>query len=256
MALADRFEMLVITQLVIRELLQYAQGPLRQVVGEELSAELEVALRERLQQVEAALAAVETRYPAYTEALRARYLARVALRLEGQRYREHLGQALISREVYADLQQDLKARWERVNHRPPLDLGLDLSDLIGRVPLFRALTPERLAPIAAQLRPDLAVPGERVIRRGDRGLRMYFLVSGDVTVRTDDQRHITLGPGSFFGEMALLSRAPRNADVLAQGFCHLLVLEARDFRRVLRGNPALREEIESVAKERQSTTTG
>lgn len=250
-ALADRFEMLLITQLVVRELAQYAEGALRQVVGDDLAAELEIALHSRLQQLNAALVAVETRYPAYTEALRQRYLARVALRLEDRRYREHLEQALISREVYADLQRDLKLRWDRVDARPPLDLGLSLSSLIGRVPLIRDLPPERQGTIAAQLRPDLAMPGERIIRRGARGHRMYFLVSGEVTVLTEDGRRVQLGPGSFFGEMALLSNARRNADVSAEGFCHLLVLEGRDFRRVLRADGTLKRKIESVAAERR-----
>mgnify|MGYP001950044309 FL=1 len=153
--------------------------------------------------------------------------------------------------IRADLQRDLKLRWEKVDQRPPLDLGLTLSSLVGRVPLFRDLPADRQATIAAQLRPDLAMPGERVIRHGTRGLRMYFLVSGEVTVHAEGDRRITLGPGSFFGEMALLSQAPRNADVVAEGFCHLLVLEARDFRRVLRADSALKEKIESVAAQRR-----
>jgi len=250
-ALADRFETLVITQLVVGELLQYATSSLRSIMGDELAAELEVALRQRLLQIEAAVAAVETRYPRYTEALREQYLARVALRLEDISYQEHLREALISREVYADLQRTLKERWELVNRRPPLDLGLDLADLIARVPLFRDLPRERQATLATLLRPDLAMPTERIITRGTRGTRMYFLVAGEVQVQLK-AGDVELGPGSFFGEMSLLANEPRNADVTAAGFCHLLVLEARDFQRVLRADPALREKIEAVAAERRA----
>ncbi|HKY94081.1 MAG TPA: cyclic nucleotide-binding domain-containing protein, partial [Kiloniellales bacterium] len=196
-----------------------------------------------------ALAAVETRYPSYTEALRRQYLARVALRLEDTAYGEHLEEALISREVYADLQRDLKERFDKVNRRPPLDLGLDLAHLIAQVPLFQDLPPARQAELASMLRPDLAIPGERIITRGTRGTRMYFLVSGEVSVqlRAGD---IVLGPGDFFGEMALLSNEPRNADITAAGFCHMLVLEARDFQRVIRSDPEIRAKIEQVAADR------
>lgn len=251
-ALADRFESLVITQLVARQLMTYARTSLKEVMGEGVAAELEVLLARRLAQIEVALFAVETRYPSYAEALRAQYLARVALRLQDQSYQERLEQALISREVYADLQRDQKQRWEQANRRPSLDLGLDLADMVGRVSLFDDLPRERLEPIAAQLRPDLAVPGERIIRKGTRGTRMYFLVSGEVAVVLPQGGEIELGPGSFFGEMALLSNAPRNADVVARGFCHLLVLEARDFRRVVRADAELNAKIEAVAAERRA----
>ncbi len=251
-ALADRFESLVISQLVARALMDYAKTSLKEVMGEGVAAELEVLLARRLAQIEVALFAVETRYPSYAEALRAQYLARVALRLQDQSYQERLEQALISREVYADLQRDLKTRWEQVNRRPSLDLGLDLADMIARVSLFHDLPRERLRPIAAQLRPDLAVPGERIIQKGTRGSRMYFLVSGEVAVVLPQGGEIELGPGSFFGEMALLSNAPRNADVVARGFCHLLVLEARDFRRVVRADAELNAKIEAVAAERKA----
>ena len=249
LALAERFETLVIIQLVVGELIQHNESSLRSIMGEGVAAELEVALEARLNQVEAALAAVETRYPSYTEALRRQYLARVALRLEDSSYEEHLEEALISREVYVDLQRDLKTRWELVNRRPPLDLGLDLAHLIAQVPLFRDLPRERQAELATLLRPDLAMPGEHVIAKGTRGTRMYFLVSGEMHVALP-QGHAVLGPGDFFGEMALLSNEPRNADVTAVGFCHLLVLESRDFQRMLRSDPELRAKIEQVAAAR------
>lgn len=251
LTLADRFETLIITQIVVRRLLAYAQTQLKDVMGEEVSAELQTALQQRLDRVNDALAAVDTRYPSYAEALRTQYLARAALRLEGSAYEEHLEQSLISREVFADLQRDLKARWDVVNRRPTLDLGLDLAGMVARVPLFRDLPRARLAPIAAQLRPDLAVPGEHIIVKGSRGNCMFFLVSGEVVVRLP-QGDIALGAGSFFGEMALLSKAPRNADVVARGFCHLLVLEAKDFRRVVKGDPELKAKIEAVAAERRA----
>jgi len=59
-----------------------------------------------------------------------------------------------------------------------------------------------------------------------------------------------MGSGDFFGEMALLSRRPRQADVVALGYCRVLVLSAADFRRFLRDYPRAREEIDRVAKER------
>jgi monovalent cation:H+ antiporter, CPA1 family len=61
---------------------------------------------------------------------------------------------------------------------------------------------------------------------------------------------VRLGSGDFFGEMALLSRRPRQADVVALGYCRVLVLSASDFRRFLTDYPRARAEIDRVAKER------
>ena len=58
-----------------------------------------------------------------------------------------------------------------------------------------------------------------------------------------DGRQIPLGPGEFFGEMALLSRARRSADVTAIDYCQLLVLPERDFRMFVSKHPGLRAEL-------------
>ena len=71
-------------------------------------------------------------------------------------------------------------------------------------------------------------------------------------VRFPDGRTVHLGAGQFFGEMALLMDQPRSADVVATSFCHLLVLPARHFRRLLREDAELRTRMEEVARQRSS----
>ena len=61
---------------------------------------------------------------------------------------------------------------------------------------------------------------------------------------------VRLGSGDFFGEMALLSGRPRHADVIALGYCRVLVLSAAEFRRFLGDYPRARAEIDRVAEER------
>jgi len=75
---------------------------------------------------------------------------------------------------------------------------------------------------------------------------MYFIAAGEVTVVRDGRR-FALVEGSFFGEMGLLDKRPRNADVISNGYCHLLVLYRRDFERLLAQRPEMRAEIEAVA---------
>jgi monovalent cation:H+ antiporter, CPA1 family len=64
-----------------------------------------------------------------------------------------------------------------------------------------------------------------------------------------DQR-VRLGSGDFFGEMALLSRRRRQADVVALGYCRVLVLSVSDFRRFLREYPEAEAEIDHIAAAR------
>ena len=78
---------------------------------------------------------------------------------------------------------------------------------------------------------------------------MYFISTGAVEVELEPDP-VRLGSGEFFGELALLTDAPRNATVTALSYCNILTLAARDFQDFLDGNLELRETIYSIAKER------
>jgi CPA1 family monovalent cation:H+ antiporter len=93
------------------------------------------------------------------------------------------------------------------------------------------------------------MPGERLIRRGERGTAMYFISTGAIEVNVDGQR-IQLGRGDFFGELALLGGRERRADVTALGYCHLLVLDDMDFRTLLATDPSIHAHINQVATDR------
>ncbi len=93
------------------------------------------------------------------------------------------------------------------------------------------------------------MPGERLIRQGERGSDMYFISSGAVEVNVDGRR-IQLGRGDFFGELALLGGRERRADVTALGYCHLLVLNDADFRTLLATDPMIHAHINRIASDR------
>jgi CPA1 family monovalent cation:H+ antiporter len=115
--------------------------------------------------------------------------------------------------------------------------------------MFSGLGAAELRALARLFRPRLLVPDERVIRAGDRGNAMFMISSGAVEVVLPNQR-VRLGSGDFFGEMALLSGERRQADVIALGYCRVLVLSAADFRRFLRDYPRAKAEIDRIADER------
>ena len=63
---------------------------------------------------------------------------------------------------------------------------------------------------------------------------------------------VPLGSGEFFGEMALLSGQPRQADITALTYCRLLVLRKADFEQFMTANPEAREAISRTAASRLS----
>ncbi|MBB3542574.1 MULTISPECIES: cation:proton antiporter [unclassified Rhizobium] len=126
---------------------------------------------------------------------------------------------------------------------------LEMQELIETFPLFAKVDEDSQEELLLLFRPKSALPGERVIRKGDRGDGLYFLSSGAVEVQLPDGP-IPLEPGAFFGEMALLSGGRRTADVVAVDFCQFLVLERRDFNMFTAKHPILRQAVSEMARER------
>ncbi len=87
------------------------------------------------------------------------------------------------------------------------------------------------------------------MRRGERGDCMFFVASGEVEVRLTPEP-IFLGPGTFFGELALLTGEPRNATIVATQPCTLLSLDIVDFRQLLGRQPDLARIIHEEAERR------
>jgi len=246
---AARFEILMVTRIVLRELDDYAQGKLNRVLGVRIAALLGELLAQRATAVGTALDALRLQYPEYARTIEQRFLGQLALRLESAEYDALRDEALIGPELYGTLKYELDAIRKALEDRPRLDLGLHTADLVDTLPLFEALPESDRRKIQALLKPRLAVPGEKLISKGERGTSAYFISSGAVEV-TSDGGTFRLGRGDFFGEMALIMHQRRQADVVALGYCRLLVLDARAFRRLADSNPAIAAHIDAVAHER------
>jgi monovalent cation:H+ antiporter, CPA1 family len=247
--LADRFEVQLAARFVLQSLTAFNRDQIGQVFGAGAKAAMGQQLEHRFSAVERAIAAVKLQYPTYARQLELQFLARVAARLEEDRYRRLRAESMINQEVYEDLQRNLRPRRRAVELRPTLDLGLKREDLVSRVPMFAALDAKARRSVARVLRPRLAVPDEVIVRQGERGDAMYFISSGAVEVRIQPTS-VQLGSGDFFGELALLVADRRNADVVALGYCQLLTLAARDLNRLFDTEPALRDQIHAVAQAR------
>src|SRR6185437_1552897 len=172
--------------------------------------------------------------------LERRFLQQSGTRLLLSRYRDLHEEGLIGRELFDALEREHHTGRELAAKHPPLDLGLRTAELIGEFDMFSALGPEERKALVPLFRPRLLVPDELIIRKGERGNSMFLISSGAVEVVLPDAR-VRLGSGAFFGEMALLSGSPRQADVVALGYCRVLVLSTADFGRFLRDYPRAKE---------------
>ena len=122
-------------------------------------------------------------------------------------------------------------------------------ELVARVPFFADTGAIAISDIVDRLRSRSYPRGATVIRKGAAGDSMFFIVSGEVEVRVGE-RTLALRDGDFFGEMALLDRKPRSADVTA--LSPLTVLVA-DFYQLAGQQPKLIAAIEAEAVRRRST---
>jgi voltage-gated potassium channel len=115
-------------------------------------------------------------------------------------------------------------------------------DLVTRVPFLRNLDPPSIIALTRMLRRIDIAPKTVVVRRGRPGDCMYFIAAGEVEVDVEP-KPIRLGPGSFFGEIALLKDTKRTATVTTTTASTLLILEVTDFREFTAHHPDLAKTI-------------
>ena len=243
-----RFEMLLTRRLALEGLALFASRQLRALLGQEIARRLGEVVAARADATARALAALRLQYPDHADALESRFLQQSGRQLLMSRYRDLFEEGLIGGELYHDLEREHSDR--RLSGRlPPLDLGLQTEELIGSFEMFAGLEPAELKALVLLFRPRLLVPDEAIIKKGNRGRGMFFISSGAVEVVLPNER-VRLGSGEFVGEMALLSRRRRQADVVSLGYGRVLELAAADFQRFLSNYPRAKAEIERIAKAR------
>jgi CRP/FNR family transcriptional regulator, cyclic AMP receptor protein len=118
-------------------------------------------------------------------------------------------------------------------------VGHDWLATLAQVPLFEGLPKRHLRRIAKLARIRRFAPGSTMVRTGDPGRSFYVLLDGNAKVIRVDARSRRLGPGDYFGEMALLDDSPRSAGVVADGEVLALTIDRPGFTKLVRAEPAL-----------------
>lgn len=115
----------------------------------------------------------------------------------------------------------------------------EIATKLGAVPLFASLDPAELSSVSALVAPFEATAGHVLVQPGMVGSGLFLIEEGTVTLSVHD-RELELGPGEFFGELALLDeRAVRTTRVRARtdvrGYC----IDRDDFIKLLDRDPTI-----------------
>lgn len=114
---------------------------------------------------------------------------------------------------------------------------------LSQVKMFSSLNKKELG-LVAKAADMIRVPaGADIVKEGEIGHEFYLISSGSASVRRNGRKVVDLGPGSYFGEMALLDRGPRTATVTAEEPTELIVLGQREFMAILDQVPPLAHKL-------------
>jgi len=137
---------------------------------------------------------------------------------------------------------------------------LDLSERLRQTHLFAGLSVAEATVLGTFMERQAAEAGETVVRQGDRDDDLFLIESGQAEVRIGKEGErqttvATLGPGDYFGEIALLTGAERIASVIAQTPLSLLRLDKDAYARYLAHAAEVEQEITRTAMGRTYETT-
>lgn len=130
-----------------------------------------------------------------------------------------------------------------------------LAGMIGNIPLFRYSAPPLRDELLKSLDPLVVHPGGFVVRAGEVADGIYFIADGSAEVVSEDESTVfaTLGPGDYFGDLAMLLGERRSASVVARGFVEVFCLSVAQFERIREAYPELREVLTKASQEKSAT---
>jgi CRP/FNR family transcriptional regulator, cyclic AMP receptor protein len=128
------------------------------------------------------------------------------------------------------------------------------AEALGLCPFFAGLSRRELGELVKRTE-DLEVDAGKVLaEEGRTGSEFFVIVEGEVSVTKDGKEIRSLGPGDFFGEIALIEDRPRTATVTAKTPLRFFVLTRQNFRTLLQQQPELEEKVMRALEERVRAT--
>jgi CRP-like cAMP-binding protein len=123
---------------------------------------------------------------------------------------------------------------------------------LDSVPLFAGLSKHQRQELASRVDEIDVDAGKRLVSEGKFGYEFFVIEQGTAEVVRGADHVADLGPGDFFGEMALLGDTERSASVVASSAMTAMVMTDTDFRRLAREMPDIAEHIRAACRQRTS----
>jgi CRP/FNR family transcriptional regulator, cyclic AMP receptor protein len=124
---------------------------------------------------------------------------------------------------------------------------------LARIPLLSELSDDARAALAAVMETEISDTGHAVVTEGRHGYAFYVIASGTADVVHDGQPLRQLGPGDFFGEIAIMGEGRRTATVLATSPLITWVLFGASFRALEKDRPEVATALQEAMRERLAT---
>jgi CRP/FNR family cyclic AMP-dependent transcriptional regulator len=121
---------------------------------------------------------------------------------------------------------------------------------LNEIPLFAGLSKDQRGEVARVADEIDIEAGKRLVSEGRFGYEFFVIANGTAEVVRGEEHIADLGPGDFFGEMALLGDTTRNADVVASSQMTAMVMTDSAFRSLARKMPEVAEEIREACRAR------
>lgn len=119
----------------------------------------------------------------------------------------------------------------------------DIDQTLASIPIFSECSKKELKAISKLVTPVHVHAGKALVTEGDPGREFMIIAEGTATVRRNGRKVASLGPGDFFGELAVLAGVPRTATVVADTEMTVEALNRAEFSALLDESPALAKKI-------------
>jgi CRP-like cAMP-binding protein len=115
----------------------------------------------------------------------------------------------------------------------------EVTETLARVPLFRKLPRKELQRLGRALKERIFPPGHKITTEGEGGVGFFVIEEGTATITRGGETIRTLGPGDYFGEIALIDQGPRSATIVADTELRCQGMTAWEFRPLVQTRPEI-----------------